>query len=135
MTNEAPIVREQHGPVTVLTMVNKPYNLIGPTLMTALMAELRGAHKAGSRAIVIRSGLRHFSAGANFALFSSRLDDNGATDGAPGGRWSGIEFLKEAELRPPSREFRAKSPLRRRPWRAGGPAGSRLGSAGAAASW
>jgi enoyl-CoA hydratase/carnithine racemase len=99
MTNEMPIIREQHGPVTVLTMVYKPYNLIGPTLMNALLAELRGAHKAGSRAIVIRSGLRHFSAGADLALFSSRLE-GGAAGSAPGGGWSGIEFLKEAELLP-----------------------------------
>lgn len=100
MTNEMPIIREQHGPVTVLTMVYKPYNLIGPTLMNALLAELRGAHKAGSRAIVIRSGLRHFSAGADLALFSSRLEGGGAAGSAPGGGWSGIEFLKEAELLP-----------------------------------
>jgi enoyl-CoA hydratase/carnithine racemase len=98
MADEAPIIREQHGPVTVLTMVYKPYNLIGPTLMNALLAELRGAHKAGSRAIVIRSGLRHFSAGADLALFGSRLE--GGSSGPATGAWSGIDFLKEAELLP-----------------------------------
>ena len=100
MVDESTIVREQHGPVTVLTMVYKPYNLIGPTLMNALLTELRGAHKAGSRAIVIRSGLRHFSAGADLALFGARLEGGGTAGSAPGGGWSGIEFLKEAELLP-----------------------------------
>ena len=100
MADEPTIGREQHGLVTVLTMVYKPYNLIGPTLMNALLTELRGAHKAGSRAIVIRSGLRHFSAGADLALFGARLEGGGTAGSAPGGGWSGIEFLKEAELLP-----------------------------------
>src|SRR5581483_9331528 len=97
MVDEALIIREQRGPVAVLTMVYKPYNLIGPALMNALMAELRSAHKAGSRAIVIRSGLRHFSAGADLAMFSSRLEGG---SGSANGSWSGIEFLREAELLP-----------------------------------
>ncbi|XIA67100.1 enoyl-CoA hydratase/isomerase family protein [Bradyrhizobium sp. TZ2] len=97
MADEAPIIREQRGPVTIVTMVHKPYNLIGPTLMNALLAELLSAHKAGNRAIVIRSGLRHFSAGADLALFGSRLE--GGSGPASGG-WSGIEFLKEVELLP-----------------------------------
>lgn len=96
MAEEAPITREQRGPVTILTMVYKPYNLIGPTLMNALLGELRDAHKAGSRAIVIRSGLRHFSAGADLTLFSSRLEGGGPANRG----WSGIEFLREAELMP-----------------------------------
>jgi enoyl-CoA hydratase/carnithine racemase len=97
MSDEAPIVREQRGAITILTMVYKPYNLVGPTLMNPLLEGLREAHKAGSRAIVIRSGLRHFSAGADLALFSSRLE-GGASSGSSG--WSGIKFLEEVELLP-----------------------------------
>jgi len=97
MTDEPLITTEQRGRVTVLSMVYKPHNLIGPTLLNALLSELRAAHKGGSRAIVIRSGLRHFSAGADLALFASRLQDG---DAPASGRWSGIDFLKELELLP-----------------------------------
>jgi enoyl-CoA hydratase/carnithine racemase len=98
MSDQPPVTSEQRGHVTVLTMVYKPYNLVGPTLMNSLLAGLRAAHKAGSRAIVIRSGLRHFSAGADLAIFSARLEGGGAP--AATGSWSGIDFLKELELLP-----------------------------------
>jgi enoyl-CoA hydratase/carnithine racemase len=97
MTDETLIISEQRGPVTVLSMVYKPHNLIGPNLLDALLFELRAAHKASARAIVIRSGLRHFSAGADLALFTSRLQGGEAP---ASGRWSGIDFLKELELLP-----------------------------------
>lgn len=99
MTDSAPIARERHGSVTVLSMVYKPHNLIGPTLINGLLAELREAQNTGSRAILIRSGLRHFSAGADLALFGARLEGK-SNGGAPGGGWSGIDFLKEVELLP-----------------------------------
>jgi enoyl-CoA hydratase/carnithine racemase len=54
------VEREERGPVSVLTMVYRPYNLLGPKLMEAIAAELAGAQAAGSRAIILRSGLRHF---------------------------------------------------------------------------
>jgi enoyl-CoA hydratase/carnithine racemase len=54
------VEREERGPVSVLTMVYRPYNLLGPKLMDAIAAELAGAQAAGSRAIVLRSELRHF---------------------------------------------------------------------------
>jgi enoyl-CoA hydratase/carnithine racemase len=97
MADEAPIVREQRGPVTVLTMVYKPYNLIGPTLMKPLWAAFKEAHEAGSRAIVLKSGLRHFSAGADLNLFGSRLQQGtSGTDSRDG--WSRVDFLREVEL-------------------------------------
>jgi enoyl-CoA hydratase/carnithine racemase len=99
MAEEAPIVREQRGPVSVLTMVHKPYNLIGPTLMNALLKELKDARSDGSRAIVIRSGLRQFSAGADVSLFGARLEGKKDT-GSNTNSWSGIDFLKEVELLP-----------------------------------
>src|SRR3546814_19188392 len=67
---EAPLVeRDVRGALTVLTMQYRPYNLVGPKLMRVLLAELAAAPEAGSRAIVLRSGLRHFSAGADLDLF------------------------------------------------------------------
>ena len=55
---EAPVVREEKGPVTVLTMQYRPHNLLGPTLLGAIADEIGVARDAGSRAIILRSGLR-----------------------------------------------------------------------------
>ena len=60
---ETPVVREEKGPVSVLTMQYRPYNLLGPTLLGAIADEIAAARDAGSRAIILPSGLRHFSAG------------------------------------------------------------------------
>lgn len=73
---DAPLIgREVRGPLTILTMQYRPYNLVGPKLMGALLTELDIARAAGARAIVIRSGLRHFSAGADLDLFEQRPSD------------------------------------------------------------
>ncbi|HEX7886162.1 MAG TPA: hypothetical protein VF474_09310, partial [Phenylobacterium sp.] len=60
---------ERSGKLTIVTMVYRPYNLLGPKLMGALIRALDEAVGNGSRALVIRSGLRHFSAGADLDLF------------------------------------------------------------------
>src|SRR6516225_4203395 len=65
------------GHVTVLTMNRRPHNLMGPTLYRALLDEFDAAVKRGSRAILLRSGLRHFSAGAEVALFPDRIATQG----------------------------------------------------------
>src|SRR3546814_16340846 len=71
----SPLVeRDVRGALTVLTMQYRPYNLVGPKLMRVLLAELAAAQEAGSRAIVLRSGLRHFSAGADLDLFDARAE-------------------------------------------------------------
>jgi enoyl-CoA hydratase/carnithine racemase len=71
MSDDQLVTREQRGPVTILSMVNRPHNLISRDLMRALLDELEAARNAGSRAIVIRSGLRHFSAGAELTAFDA----------------------------------------------------------------
>ena len=65
MPEDTLITREERGNVSVLTMVYRPYNLLGPTLIGAIATEVTAAHQAASRAIILRSGLRHFSAGAD----------------------------------------------------------------------
>src|SRR5438128_1883938 len=77
MDDDAIVRREERGLISVLTMQYRPYNLLGPTLIGAIAAEIAGAQEAGSRAIVLRSGLRHFSAGADVALFGSRIEQGG----------------------------------------------------------
>jgi enoyl-CoA hydratase/carnithine racemase len=69
MSEDVLVSREQQGNVAVLTMVYRPYNLLGPKLMNAIVSQVEAARDAGSRAIVIRSGLRHFSAGADLDIF------------------------------------------------------------------
>ena len=64
MSGEALVTRDERGNISVLTMVYRPYNLLGPKFLSAIVQQVEPAQKAGSRAIVIRSGLRHFSAGA-----------------------------------------------------------------------
>ena len=74
MSEDALITREQRGNISVLTMVYRPYNLPGPKLINAIVEQVEAARDAGSRAIVIRSGLRHFSAGADLDIFDKRVE-------------------------------------------------------------
>src|SRR5260370_18130364 len=78
---ESVVKHEERGPVSVLTMQYRPYNLLG-----AIADEIAGARDAGSRAIVLRSGLRHFSPGADVALFGSRIEQGSRSKSAIGRR-------------------------------------------------
>lgn len=71
------IQKEVQGHVAILTMVHRPYNLSGPVLSTALMQALNDAVAQGQRAVLLRSGLRHFSAGADVSLFDERIEREG----------------------------------------------------------
>src|SRR5258708_29537541 len=73
VSEDALVTREQRGNISVLTMVYRPYNLLGPKLINAIVEQAEEAQKAGSRAIVLRSGLRHFSAGADLDIFDKRV--------------------------------------------------------------
>jgi enoyl-CoA hydratase/carnithine racemase len=53
------------GAVAVLSMKLAPYNLMDHALNKELVESLDWAEKQNARAIVLRSGLRHFSAGAD----------------------------------------------------------------------
>jgi enoyl-CoA hydratase/carnithine racemase len=74
VSEDALITREQRGNISVLTMVYRPYNLLGPKLINAIVEQIEAARDAGSRAIVLRSGLRHFSAGADLDIFDKRVE-------------------------------------------------------------
>jgi enoyl-CoA hydratase/carnithine racemase len=94
--DEVLIEHEQRGPISVFTMVYRPYNLLGPKLMGALVREFAAAQEAGSRAIVLRSGLRHFCAGADVSLFTARSEQSGRSQA----EIRGADFLKLMELLP-----------------------------------
>jgi enoyl-CoA hydratase/carnithine racemase len=92
--------REQRGNIAVLTMSYRPYNLLGPKLINAIVERIEEARTAGSRAIVLRSGLRHFSAGADLGIFEQRVEEGRADASGENRRLSGAEFLRFMELLP-----------------------------------
>ena len=96
MDDDVILRREERGLISVLTMEHRPYNLLGPGLMGALAAGFTAAHEAGNRAIVLRSGLRHFSAGADVNRFDARIEQGGRSKAAI----SGVDFLTLLELLP-----------------------------------
>lgn len=100
MSEDVLVSREQRGNVTILTMVYRPYNLLGPKLINAIVTEVEVARDAGSRAIIIRSGLRHFSAGADLDIFDKRVAVGEADQSSEGRRLNGVEFLRFMELLP-----------------------------------
>src|SRR3977135_2064086 len=99
VSEDALITREQRGNISVLTMVYRPYNLLGPKLINAIVEQIEAARGAGSRAIVLRSGLRHFSAGADLDIFDKRVEQGSGDSGGENRRLNGVEFLRFMELR------------------------------------
>lgn len=100
LSEDALVTREQRGNISVLTMVYRPYNLLGPKLLNAIVEQVEAAQQAGSRAIVVRSGLRHFSAGADLDIFQNRVEAGRAGQADENRRLTGVEFLRFMELLP-----------------------------------
>jgi enoyl-CoA hydratase/carnithine racemase len=100
VSEDSLIIREQRGTVSVLTMQYRPYNLLGPKLINAMVENVEAAQKDGSRAIVIRSGLRHFSAGADLDIFDRRVAQGDGSGAGENRRLNGVEFLRFMELLP-----------------------------------
>ena len=61
---------EKDGAVGVVTMAKPPHNLIEDKFMQDLLSAYRAALEAGCRSILLRSGMRHFCAGADVAGFA-----------------------------------------------------------------
>ncbi|BBU32006.1 enoyl-CoA hydratase (plasmid) [Burkholderia sp. THE68] len=93
MNNEILAV-EVRGNVTVLTMRHAPHNLMGPTMYRELRGAFAEAVERGSRAILLRSALRHFSAGAEVNLFPERITKEGK------GLMDPVETLRAFETLP-----------------------------------
>jgi len=77
------------GPVAVITLNHRPYNLMDSELVVQLIDALRWVGDSGARAAILNSGLRHFSAGANL---DAMLETAGQGDGTLG--WHTHEFLR-----------------------------------------
>jgi enoyl-CoA hydratase/carnithine racemase len=69
--NSPPVARELDGEVAVLTMQHAPHNFLSTALYDGLMDGVRWAAEQGARAVLLRSSLRNFCAGADVALFDS----------------------------------------------------------------
>nr|WP_296767957.1 enoyl-CoA hydratase/isomerase family protein [Rhodococcus sp. (in: high G+C Gram-positive bacteria)] len=57
--------------VAYVTMRSRPHNFLGIALFEELIGAMHRAQAEGARAVVLRSGLRNFCAGADIALFES----------------------------------------------------------------
>ena len=76
----APVARELDGQVAVLTMQHRPHNLIGVALFDALIDGVWWAADQKARAVVLRSGLRNFCAGAEVELLLDSAERGVAPD-------------------------------------------------------
>jgi enoyl-CoA hydratase/carnithine racemase len=85
----SPVARHLDGAVAVITMSHRPYNLLDPVLVEHLLDAVRWAGESGARAVILRSSLRHFSAGANL---DAMLEAAGQGDGTLG--WPMLELLR-----------------------------------------
>lgn len=80
--------------VAVLTMQLTPYNLVGDLLIRELLAGLSWAEHQGARAVVLRSGLRHFSAGADLDAMAAAVERGEAP------AWPLVELLRAFDALP-----------------------------------
>ena len=78
--DSAPLARELDGQVAVLTMQHAPHNFIGVALFDALIDGVRWAAEQNARAVLLRSGLRNFCAGADMELLIDGAERGVAPD-------------------------------------------------------
>jgi enoyl-CoA hydratase/carnithine racemase len=64
-----PVRYEMDGKVAHLIMQDRPHNFLGLALIAGLIGGTGGPRAPGPRAVVVRSGLRNFCAGADVGLF------------------------------------------------------------------
>ncbi|WP_206305286.1 enoyl-CoA hydratase/isomerase family protein [Actinacidiphila soli] len=69
------VERRLEGEVEVLTMRQRPHNLLGPALCRYIIDAMTWAGTSGARAVLLRSGLRHFSAGAGLDQMLAAADE------------------------------------------------------------
>ena len=76
------------GDVAVLTMAYKPYNLLDRVLVNELISALERAAAQQARAVLLRSALRHFSAGADLNTLYPDARETGVLD------WRLVDLLR-----------------------------------------
>ncbi len=84
------VTHEMDSAVGVVTLAKPPHNLIDDQMIADLIAAYRAVLAAGCRAILLRSSMRHFCAGAELKSF-------GTTTMIQGDEKRFIEFLNVME--------------------------------------
>jgi enoyl-CoA hydratase/carnithine racemase len=79
-TERTALTTVMDGAVAVLSMGLAPYNLMDRTLNRELVSGLAWARREGARAVVLRSSLRHFSAGADLDAMIADADKGDVLD-------------------------------------------------------
>lgn len=82
------VARRLEGSVAVLTLQHPPYNLMDHELNVELIESLAWAEKEHARAVVLRSGLRHFSAGADLEKMLAAAERSDVLD------WQLVDVLR-----------------------------------------
>lgn len=94
MTDQAPVTQTTDGPLAILTMQYAPHNLLSHALMDGVLSGLSAAQAQGSRAVLLKSGLRHFSGGADISLFEAAMGEGDGLEVSP------VQFLERLEAFP-----------------------------------
>jgi enoyl-CoA hydratase/carnithine racemase len=94
MSQQSVVQVTHDGPVAIVEMRFAPHNLLGPALMQGILEGLELADSAGARAVLLKSGLRHFSAGADLSLFEAAMGKGEGLTVSP------AEFLARLESFP-----------------------------------
>lgn len=88
-TPNEPVLCRLDGTVAVVTMAHRPYNLLDDWLSRRLIEAVGWVAGSGARAMILNSGLRHFSAGANLdAMIAAAEQSDGRID------WPMLEVLR-----------------------------------------
>ena len=92
---DGPVKMTMDGAVAVLTMQAAPYNLLDREMDEALIDGLALARANEARALVLRSSLRHFSAGADLDKMVTDADSKGGVL-----EWLMVELLEAFDAFP-----------------------------------
>ena len=93
-TDGGAVAASMDGAVAVLSMHRAPYNLMDKALNRDLITGLEWARDRGARAVVLRSGLRHFSAGADLDAMVADADQSDVLE------WGFVETLRAFDSHP-----------------------------------
>jgi len=90
----ASLTTAMDGAVAVLSLGRAPYNLMDGAMNTELIKGLAWARLQGARAVVLRSSLRHFSAGADLDQMAADADAGDVLD------WGFAETVRAFDAHP-----------------------------------
>jgi enoyl-CoA hydratase/carnithine racemase len=94
VTRGAPLTVAMDGAVAVLSLSHAPYNLMDRAMNTELVNGLDWAQRHGARAVILRSSLRHFSAGADLDAMVADADKSDVL------YWRFVETLRAFDEHP-----------------------------------